>query len=71
MVLVIKVWLRGIDSNYRPSGYEPDELPTAPPRDVFNFLTFISILLFLSIVNIYLEKSLISQIFLFNINHLF
>ena len=20
--------------NHRPSGYEPDELPTAPPRDV-------------------------------------
>ena len=26
------VW-RGLDSNQRPSGYEPDELPTAPPRD--------------------------------------
>ena len=22
------------DSNLRPSGYEPDELPTAPPRDI-------------------------------------
>ena len=27
-------WLRGIDSNYRPLGYEPNELPTAPPRDI-------------------------------------
>ena len=27
-------WLRGADLNHRPSGYEPDELPTAPPRDV-------------------------------------
>ena len=24
----------GLDSNQRPSGYEPDELPTAPPRVV-------------------------------------
>ena len=29
----ISIWLRGLDLNQRPSGYEPDELPTAPPRD--------------------------------------
>ena len=26
--------LRGHDSNMRPLGYEPNELPTAPPRNV-------------------------------------
>ena len=24
-------WLRGMDSNHRPSGYEPDELPLLHP----------------------------------------
>ncbi len=27
--------LRGQDLNLRPLGYEPNELPTAPPRDRF------------------------------------
>ena len=31
-------WLREVDSNYRPLGYEPNELPTAPPRDILKFL---------------------------------
>ena len=28
------LWLRGEDSNPWPLGYEPNELPTAPPRDI-------------------------------------
>lgn len=32
----IRNWLRELDLNQRPSGYEPDELPTAPPRDPKN-----------------------------------
>ena len=32
--LALKFWLRGVDSNYRPLGYEPNERPTAPPRDI-------------------------------------
>jgi len=27
--MLISIWLRGIDSNYRPSGYEPQPLDTA------------------------------------------
>ncbi len=26
--------MAGQDSDLRPSGYEPDELPAAPPRDL-------------------------------------
>ena len=28
-------WLRGQDLNLRPPGYEPDELPSALPRDIW------------------------------------
>ena len=32
------LWLRGLDLNQRPPGYEPDELPTALPRDIDLFV---------------------------------
>jgi hypothetical protein len=32
---MLSTWLRGTDSNRRPSGYEPDELPLLhPAREV-------------------------------------
>ena len=33
-VVLHRHWLRGLDSNQRPSDYEPEKLPTAIPRDL-------------------------------------
>ena len=49
-------WLRGEDSNLRPLGYEPNELPTAPPRDIDLYI----IQLFCSICQHFLKKFYIS-----------
>lgn len=35
----VLTWKRGPDSNRRPSGYEPDKLPTVLPR---NYNTIVS-----------------------------
>lgn len=48
--MTIVRWLRRVDSNYRPLGYEPNELPTAPLRDV---LTFKLYTIYNEIVNIF------------------
>ena len=35
--MLLFTWLRRPDSNRRPLGYEPNELPTAPLRDIYSF----------------------------------
>ena len=51
----LKNWLRGADSNHRPSGYEPDELPDcSTPRRI---LIFIKYLFYIVILTFFSNKA--------------
>ena len=58
-LLTYSLWLRRLDLNQRPSGYEPDELPTAPLRDI-------RLLPFLKVLDYYIPFSWLCQYLLSN-----
>ena len=51
--------LRRRDLNPRPSGYEPDELPAAPLRDVINFSSTTHNLLIVRHIIIFVKRILL------------
>ena len=54
-------WLRRPDSNRRPLGYEPNELPTAPLRDVYFLIRVQRYGLFLKQTSVLKEKYIFLQ----------
>ena len=61
--LLDRLLLRRPDSNRRPLGYEPNELPTAPLRDVISFLRVQRYCLFLNWPNILMAFCVFMPVF--------
>ena len=59
--MLLFTWLRRPDSNRRPLGYEPNELPTAPLRDVYFLIRVQRYGLFLKQTSVLKEKYIFLQ----------